>query len=310
MGDRRKMGDRPFDFDDVFVRNAPPFLRWLQLVDGEVLQYGGRDFTKGSVDKEEEEERLMRRIMVMRRSHLNSQKKKDQFKQKGAARKRSAPKKKIVWTTPTKLPGGDPRMKLAMKLRMADPSLSPAAALLRGGYTAEQASSSQHRNQLSRRIRLETRRREKGQQQQNGASSSSSSFSSSDGEEGEGTDLPDGEFSDGAGVLLFDSESSDGGSTDSDSDASDRAAEEGEGTVAAGAASTPLGDPARERADKSSALALTGIQFLLRAHGVQADVGACLAVADSFGAMVRSFRPCGAGQATGRGGHDAAKFLR
>eukprot|EP00588_Corethron_pennatum_P003712 CAMPEP_0194283070 /NCGR_PEP_ID=MMETSP0169-20130528/24603_1 /TAXON_ID=218684 /ORGANISM="Corethron pennatum, Strain L29A3" /LENGTH=485 /DNA_ID=CAMNT_0039028595 /DNA_START=1 /DNA_END=1455 /DNA_ORIENTATION=+ len=101
-------------------------------------------------------------------------------------------------------------MKRASRLRLADPSLSNAAALLRGGHTAGEAASVQHRNQHNRRIR---RRCEVGQEQQDSA-------------EGAAPDPPDGEFSDGAVVASCYGGASDGGSNDGDSNASDGLAEQ------------------------------------------------------------------------------------
>uniref|UniRef100_A0A7S4K6E7 Uncharacterized protein n=1 Tax=Odontella aurita TaxID=265563 RepID=A0A7S4K6E7_9STRA len=62
-----KMGARPVDFDEAIVRQAPTFIRWQTLRDGEKLRYACRDFIKGYG---EDEERLMRRIMIARRNNL------------------------------------------------------------------------------------------------------------------------------------------------------------------------------------------------------------------------------------------------
>jgi len=61
------MGARPIDFDESIVRQAPTFLRWLSLTNGQKLRYACRDFVKGHGD---DEERLMRRIMIARRNNL------------------------------------------------------------------------------------------------------------------------------------------------------------------------------------------------------------------------------------------------
>mmetsp|Transcript_4598 Transcript_4598/g.9698 ORF Transcript_4598/g.9698 Transcript_4598/m.9698 type:complete len:1046 (-) Transcript_4598:267-3404(-) len=53
---------------------------------------------------------------------------------------------------------GDPRMKRALEIRLETPALSPVAALIMGGYTPLEASTHQHRNQLSRRVRIERQR--------------------------------------------------------------------------------------------------------------------------------------------------------
>eukprot|EP00588_Corethron_pennatum_P024873 CAMPEP_0194332264 /NCGR_PEP_ID=MMETSP0171-20130528/58564_1 /TAXON_ID=218684 /ORGANISM="Corethron pennatum, Strain L29A3" /LENGTH=1318 /DNA_ID=CAMNT_0039094039 /DNA_START=136 /DNA_END=4092 /DNA_ORIENTATION=+ len=53
---------------------------------------------------------------------------------------------------------GDPRMKRALQIRLENPTLSPVAALILGGYTPVEASTHQHRNQLSRRVRIERQR--------------------------------------------------------------------------------------------------------------------------------------------------------
>ena len=62
-----KMGPRPPDFNEEVVRQAPTFLKWQALREGEKLRYACRDFIKG---KKDDEERLMRRIMIARRNNL------------------------------------------------------------------------------------------------------------------------------------------------------------------------------------------------------------------------------------------------
>mmetsp|Transcript_4125 Transcript_4125/g.6035 ORF Transcript_4125/g.6035 Transcript_4125/m.6035 type:complete len:482 (+) Transcript_4125:189-1634(+) len=62
-----KMGTRPDDFDEDIVRQAPTFMKWLKLQEGQKLRYACRDFIKGHGD---DEERLMRRIMIARRNNL------------------------------------------------------------------------------------------------------------------------------------------------------------------------------------------------------------------------------------------------
>jgi len=46
------MGARPIDFDESIVRQAPTFLRWLSLTNGQKLRYACRDFVKGHGDDE------------------------------------------------------------------------------------------------------------------------------------------------------------------------------------------------------------------------------------------------------------------
>uniref|UniRef100_A0A7R9VMT0 Uncharacterized protein n=1 Tax=Pseudictyota dubia TaxID=2749911 RepID=A0A7R9VMT0_9STRA len=67
-----KMGARPPDFDEALVRQAPTFIKWQALRDGEKLRYACRDFVKGYG---EDEERLMRRIMIARRNNLRDHEK-------------------------------------------------------------------------------------------------------------------------------------------------------------------------------------------------------------------------------------------
>ena len=62
-----KMGPRPPDFDEDLVKQAPTFIRWQNLAQGQSLRYVCRDFIKGRGD---DEERLMRRIMIARRNNL------------------------------------------------------------------------------------------------------------------------------------------------------------------------------------------------------------------------------------------------
>ena len=61
------MGPRPPDFNEEVVKQAPTFLKWLTLRDGEKMRYACRDFIRGRKD---DEERLMRRIMIARRNNL------------------------------------------------------------------------------------------------------------------------------------------------------------------------------------------------------------------------------------------------
>ena len=68
---RKKMGERPKDFDEEMCKKAPTYKKWSSLKNGEELRYACRYFKKGSVV---DEERLLRRIMIARRNNVKQHK--------------------------------------------------------------------------------------------------------------------------------------------------------------------------------------------------------------------------------------------
>jgi hypothetical protein len=58
---------QPADFNEVFIRKSPTYIKWTTLEGGHRLRYACREFVKGHKD---DEERLMRRIMIARRNNI------------------------------------------------------------------------------------------------------------------------------------------------------------------------------------------------------------------------------------------------